>query len=241
MADGTCSVEGCDRPCYGRGWCRRHWMRWRRYGDPIAGGSFREPGAVCSVDGCGKPVSARYLCRLHYGRLLKHDDPLAVKMIIGADQARFWSKVDKNGPLPSNRPELGPCWLWTKHLVEGYGQFDTGPTSDRRVFTAHRWSYLQLVGPIPDGLQLDHLCRNTACVNPKHLEPVTIRENLLRGETHAAANARKTACARGNHPYDIHGRTRRNRDGSMERYCHTCRLELQRQRRARQKAAAAPR
>ena len=62
---------------------------------------------------------------------------------------------------------------------------------------AHRVMYELFVGPIPEKLQLDHLCRNRPCFNPKHLEPVTARENLLRGETHAAINASKTHCKRG--------------------------------------------
>ena len=70
-----------------------------------------------------------------------------------------------------------------------------------RATTAHRAMYQILVGPIPDGLQLDHLCRNRSCFNPKHLEPVTCQENLLRGHTHAAANSKKTHCRRG-HAYD---------------------------------------
>ena len=65
---------------------------------------------------------------------------------------------------------------------------------------AHRYAYEELVGPIPEGLQLDHLCRNRSCVNPDHLEPVTCRENLRRGETLNAANLAKTHCPAG-HPY----------------------------------------
>jgi hypothetical protein len=65
---------------------------------------------------------------------------------------------------------------------------------------AHRVSYELLVGPIPQGLQLDHLCRNRRCINPAHLEPVTSRENTMRGETVAAANASRDHCPSG-HPY----------------------------------------
>jgi hypothetical protein len=66
---------------------------------------------------------------------------------------------------------------------------------------AHRFAYQMLVGPIPEGLTLDHLCRNTGCCNPEHLEAVTHRDNVLRGVSFAAVNAVKTECPRG-HPYD---------------------------------------
>lgn len=94
------------------------------------------------------------------------------------------------------------CWLWTASLNRnGYGL--TGYTASdgtRRSIVAHRFVYQTLVGPIPEGLQLDHLCRVRCCVNPDHLEPVTQRENLLRGETIVAAEAAKTHCPQG-HPY----------------------------------------
>jgi hypothetical protein len=72
--------------------------------------------------------------------------------------------------------EDGECWMWTGTKNRGYGQFRL---VEGRVY-AHRWAYEFFRGPIPDGLTLDHLCRNRACVNPDHLEPVTMRVNLLR-------------------------------------------------------------
>ena len=89
------------------------------------------------------------------------------------------------------------CWIWTGALTRGgYGKTKVLG----RTTVAHRYCYEQLVGPIPEGLQLDHLCRVRACVNPDHLEPVTCQENLLRGETFQAANAAKTHCPSG-HEY----------------------------------------
>jgi hypothetical protein len=108
--------------------------------------------------------------------------------------ARFWERVAKDGPIPAHRPDLGPCWVLTKGLRgDGYGRLSV----DGRYVMTHRFAYELLVGPIPAGLTIDHLCRNHACANPRHLEPVTRGENCLRGVGSPAANARKTHCKRG--------------------------------------------
>jgi hypothetical protein len=86
------------------------------------------------------------------------------------------------------------CLLWLGHLsIEGYGRFK----HDRKREMAHRFAYEQAFGPVPAGLTLDHLCRVRSCVNPKHLEPVTMKENGLRGLGPTALNFRKTHCKRG--------------------------------------------
>lgn len=91
------------------------------------------------------------------------------------------------------------CWLWTARLNRnGYGMFMDPDSKRSRV--AHRYAYEVARGPIPEGLQLDHLCRVRHCVNPDHLEAVTQRENLLRGETLTAKAAAATHCP-ANHPY----------------------------------------
>src|SRR6202042_1668640 len=92
---------------------------------------------------------------------------------------RLWAKINKNGPVPANRPELGPCWLYLGGLSrDGYGSW----WKEGKNRPVHVSVYVALVGPIPEGLQPDHLCRNRPCCNPAHLEPVTCQENLLRGE-----------------------------------------------------------
>lgn len=112
--------------------------------------------------------------------------------------------------------EVAPsgCWLWTAALAgKGYGKF----YMDGRLWQAHRASYVLHVGPIPDDLPLDHLCRVHHCVNPAHLEPVTTRENTLRGENFAAVHAAKSTCPKG-HQYDYVS-------PRGERGCRTCRRE----------------
>lgn len=105
---------------------------------------------------------------------------------------RFEAKIDRDGP---EHPTLGRCWIWTGATgSDGYGKFT--PESYRSI-GAHRQAYLLAYGAIPDGATIDHLCRVRNCVNPAHLEAVSNRENILRGEGAPARNARKTHCPNG--------------------------------------------
>jgi len=130
---------------------------------------------------------------------------------------RFWTKVNKNGPVWNGTP----CWIWLGSTFLGrrgktrYGQF-----WKVRLVSAHRVSYELCVGAIPTGLTLDHLCRNTLCVNPSHLEPVSMRENILRGDGITAKHARAKVCSKG-HPYEGYNLIVRY----GWRYCRTCHNE----------------
>jgi len=122
---------------------------------------------------------------------------------------RLWSRVDRSDPES--------CWLWPGATSDGYGQIGIG--QGERVYV-HRLAYELLVGPIPQGLQLDHLCRVRHCVNPAHLEPVTGWENNRRSSSPTAVNARKTHCRFG------HEFTPENTYvfSTGSRRCRTCRL-----------------
>ena len=100
---------------------------------------------------------------------------------------RFWEKVDQRGP--------DECWPWLASTTShGYGTLRLWPTG---ALTAHRVAYELAYGEIPEGLTIDHLCRNRICCNPYHLEAVSLHENILRGNGRSAINARKTHCIRG--------------------------------------------
>jgi hypothetical protein len=149
----------------------------------------------------------------------------------GTPTERFWAHVDKDGPPPDHNPSLGGCWLWVGYTRNGYGRFWDG----ERLVEAHIWAF----GEVPDGLELDHLCRVRHCVRSSHLEPVTHSENTRRGTGwhFVAARARaKTHCPKG-HPYDDRNtRVRVGKNGVVMRSCRECARREWRSWNARRKA-----
>jgi len=141
---------------------------------------------ICSVVDCPSLIKSSGMCNKHSIRTRKYGDPSRGRK---SPEERFWSKVNKTDT----------CWLWMGALNKGYGYISVGYLNIR----AHRFAYELLVGPIPDGLVLDHVksrgCENRHCVNPNHLEPVTDKENVLRGIGITAKNSVKTHCLNG-HP-----------------------------------------
>lgn len=166
--------------------------------------------STCSVVGCTRSMVARGWCHAHWRRWRRYGSPtaLAPKREPTPIAERVWPNVEFTDG----------CWLWNGHRdSHGYGQI--GVTGGRtKTLLVHRWTYEYVIGAIPDGLELDHLCRTPSCVNPWHLEPVTHVENLRR--------TRRDVCSRG-HPFSEEGGSR------TRRVCRICATRRNREYRSR--------
>lgn len=164
---------------------------------------------TCSVEGCEKPHLARGWCGMHWARWRKWGDPLRGSPTL---TDRFWAKVQIDNPWD--------CWVWLgpRSRAYRYGAIGAGGTGGA-LLSAHRLSYQLLVGPIPAGMELDHLCYNRRCVNPLHLEPVTHLENLRRADVWYGIRTAKTHCPQGHLYDDANTYINQGRRG-----CRTCRL-----------------
>lgn len=128
-------------------------------------------------------------------------------MTAASIEYRFWTKVSFGAE----------CWDWTAFRHQGYGRF---AESHRRQRPAHRWAWEYFNGLVPDGLELDHLCRNRACVNPAHLEPVTHRENTMRSPIAPAAVLSRITRCKNDHP--LSGENLYITPGRGHRACREC-------------------
>jgi hypothetical protein len=178
---------------------------------------------ACSIDGCDKGGKlVRGWCSTHYQRWQAHGDPEKLLYRPSINE-RFQASVrcDPNG-----------CWTWIGTIARtGYGTF----SAHSKTHVAHRWTYERLIGPIPAGFHLDHLCRNRACVNPQHLDIVTPRENVMRGMSPSAVIRRQAICKRGHELVgeNIYVPPKK----PQHRQCRTCRAERARVANARKQAA----
>lgn len=165
-----CSIDGCGKPIAGRGWCRRHYDRWSRHGDPLAGGPpKRRPERLCDIDGCNQLHHAHGYCADHANRLKAHGDPLAggpVKTRHGEPQRWIRDHADFEGP---------DCLIWPFGATS-----QTLVRVDGRNYSAQRYMCILAHGAPPSpGLHAAHSCGHghLGCVHPKHLRWATAVEN----------------------------------------------------------------
>lgn len=176
-------------------------------------------------EACDRPAAKRDRCNKHYLRWRKNtpaaERPPRPRLGL-TDLERFYTHVNRMGPVARNRPDLGRCHLWKDGKdPKGYGIFWAEGTTHR----AHIWIYKKKVGQVPPGKELDHFaCDRTGCVNELHVQPATHWENVLRSGGNGALNAQKLKCPAG-HDYD-EANTRINAKGARE--CLTCKRDQQR-------------
>lgn len=176
---------------------------------------------VCSTDFHVKPSRAAIgkgrFCSTRCRRSFEFDMP-----------RKFWARTLKTDS----------CWQWIGPISrEGYGRLQLPPANGKRDWLlAHRYAYEMLRGPIPAGLHIDHLCRNRACVNPDHLEPVTCATNVLRGVGIAARNHRKSHCVNGHPLSGANLAPRTAASGNLARECLACRRAKTRRYQDKQKS-----
>lgn len=207
MSQRTCSIENCANSVRARGWCGKHYERWRTYGDPQYE-YIPEYTLTCSVEGCYSLRIAKSYCPRHYERFNKYGDPEYLRPLERDKLCSFsgcsnkrrrnglcsgHSQMQKRGeilrPLRRRRKSSedpahyfweqvdtnGQCWLWLRTVdTKGYGTFY--PSGD--MVRAHRYAYELVNGSIPEGMHIDHICRNKRCVRPEHLRIATHNQNM---------------------------------------------------------------
>lgn len=181
---------------------------------------------VCSFGECVRTVKGRGLCKTHYQHALRGREPYLVRSWISDPVEYLWRSTSVSDPLD--------CWRWLLS-INGRGYGNVARRFRAIGNTAHRLSFAIFRGPIPDGLTIDHLCRNRWCVNPLHLEAVSSRVNTLRGYSPTAVAYRTGVCVKGLHLLEGNNLTHFT---NGTRACRSCRLETRRIWYARTRAAA---
>lgn len=163
-----CFVEGCGGKTKAHGLCNRHYIRLRTHGEvgEAEPRVVRSSSGICSFPGCGRKHHANTFCFSHWRQVRRGEKAttLAARPMFG---------LSLEARMSANTEKFSGCWEWRGQTERGYG---TLRVEDKKQY-AHRIAYEQCFGPIPEGLEIDHKCRNSLCVRPSHLHAVTKFEN----------------------------------------------------------------
>lgn len=184
--DVVCDGKRCGGKTVARGWCGKHYQRWKAHGDPLP----PSRPTVCTIEGCGEH-HGRGWCDEHWKRWSRTGDPLGSVARVKRDPAeRFWAKVDIDGPVMPGMESVCFEWLAAKNEA-GYGLFGVASS---RCRGAHIVAWQFRNGPVPAGGVLDHVCRNPGCVRIDHLRLTDAKGNA---ENRAGANRNNRSGVRG--------------------------------------------
>lgn len=172
MSNNTCTINGCDKPVRvkSRGWCSMHYAKWQRHGDPTAGRTYGTNPDTCTHDGCDRAYDYGGYCNMHYLRSRQ-----------GIEMSKPARRIirDAEESFAARTRADGGCLVWTGARNEaGYGIQTAGGSRARKPGLAHRYAWERANGPIPDGMKVDHICWNPACVNVEHLRLASNAENV---------------------------------------------------------------
>lgn len=183
MGQRICSIDGCGMPVQARGWCHKHYQRWRTTGTTDPAPPRERP--TCSIEGCESPHAARGWCGNHYAQWQRRGDPTPPPLHYATPSERLAELHE--------RTEDG-CMIYTGPLNRGgYGVINTKLSQSK---LAHRVAWELVHGLIPEDREIDHICRNRACINVEHLRVVTRVQNL-QNHSGAPLPTNKTSGVRG--------------------------------------------
>ena len=178
----TCSIEGCQKKRRTRGFCDTHYARWLKHGDPMVGARPEYP-PTCTLEGCDRKYYGNGLCALHYRRVRDTGSTEITDPRYSAPKEFFDSRINVDGD----------CVVWSGTInPNGYGYMGI---SGKRV-RVHRYAWELANGPVPDGMMIDHICHNRACVKVEHLR---LADRVENGRNREGANARSSTGVRNVH------------------------------------------
>lgn len=158
----NCTISECNGKHHARGYCTKHYQRWKKHGDPLYAPKFARD-YICAAPGCDNPGDSLELCTKHYQRMVHH----------GSLEVKSPSFETPEESFDYRTEWFGDCLLWTGRKHRGYGRMWV----DGKETLSHRYAWQRVHGLIQEGIEIDHICHNRACVNVEHLRLASKSQN----------------------------------------------------------------